>query len=144
MRRVLLCILALGVPLAGAADAAREGGYLPAGGFDILAVLPPAPQTGDPRDGADRAIFRDTRKLVGTPRWAMAINDVKLAPEDLLRDFGCAAGAELAPAALPKTLRLLTRASADAGRETGIAKERYRRSAPSWSTPDRSASRPTT
>lgn len=126
----MLGILALGAPLAGAADASHEGGYLPAGGFDILAVLPPAPRSGDPRDTADRAIFRDTRTLFGTPRWAMATGDVGLAPVDLLRDFGCAAGAELTAAALPKTLRLLMRASADAGRETGIAKEHYHRLRP--------------
>ncbi len=130
MKRRLFCIAALAWPLAAAADAGDPGGYLPPAGFDMLAVLPPAPRAGDPRDTADRAIFRATRRLVGTPRWAMATNDVKLAPDDLLRDFSCAAGARLDAAPLPATLRLLARADADTGRASGIAKARYRRLRP--------------
>ena len=98
--------------------------------FDILRVLPPAPRTGDARDRADRAIFRDTRKLKGTPRWALAINDVGLEPADMLRDFSCSVGVALTPGNAPRTVALVTRAIATVGPSIGRAKDFYARPRP--------------
>src|ERR1051325_656935 len=55
-------------------------------------VLPAAPKAGSARYEADRQVFRDTRKLEGTPRWALATSDVNLEVPDMLRDFSCAMG----------------------------------------------------
>lgn len=126
----------LGALLLGSAAVARvetaktQSGYLAPGAFDLLAVLPPAPRPDDPRGIADRAIFKATRALVGTPRWAMATNDVKLAPADMMRDFSCAAGVTLNPATAPRTAALIARASFDTARGTGIAKTFYKRQRP--------------
>ena len=104
--------------------------YLAKGAFDILAVLPPAPQRDDPRWQADRAIFRQTRALVGSPRWRLATNDVKLGTGDMMRDFSCAMGVELTPANAPLTARLIEKAGSDTARNTGIAKSFYKRERP--------------
>ena len=105
-------------------------GYLQTGAFDILAVLPPAPRPGDPRGRADRAIFKQTRMLQGTPRWALATNDVKLAPADMMRDFSCSVGIALTPDIAPRTSAMIRRASFDTARNTGIAKDFYKRQRP--------------
>ena len=41
---------------------------------DLLEIVPPAPVAGDPRDLADRAIFRATRSAENSPdgRWRSA------------------------------------------------------------------------
>ena len=112
----------------------REGDepphYLPAGGFDLLAILPPAPRPDDARGKADRAIFRQTRKLVGTPRWALATNDVKLDDADMAHDFSCALGIALTPQNAPVTIRLIDAVGSDTARATGIAKRYYKRQRP--------------
>lgn len=126
----------LGALLLGSAAVARvetaktQSGYLAPGAFDLLAVLPPAPRPDDPRGISDRAIFKATRTLVGTPRWAMATNDVKLAPADMMRDFSCATGIMLTPQIAPRIATLIARASFDTARGTGIAKTFYKRQRP--------------
>jgi hypothetical protein len=45
---------------------------------DVKQIVPPAPAAGDPRFTNDMAIFRATRSLEGTPRWAMALADDEL------------------------------------------------------------------
>ena len=42
---------------------------------DTYKILPPAPLPGTVRYEADRKMFLETRKLEGTPRWALALND---------------------------------------------------------------------
>ncbi|MBJ6123704.1 acid phosphatase [Sphingomonas mollis] len=120
--------------IGGAAIARVEtvgpSGYLRASAFDLLADLPPAPQPGDARALADRAIFRQTRALQGTPRWALATNDVKLAPADMMRDFSCSVGIALTPDTVPRTAALVRRVSFDTARNTGIAKDFYKRQRP--------------
>lgn len=129
-------VLAAALMLLGGAAIARverteaRSGYLTPGAFDVLAILPAAPRPGDPRAIADRAIFRATRALVGTARWAMATNDVKLAPADMMRDFSCATGIMLTPQIAPRTATLIARASFDTARGTGIAKNFYKRQRP--------------
>ena len=109
---------------------ARPSGQPEANAFDILRVLPPAPRAGDARDRADRAIFRETRRLVGTPRWALAIKDVGLEPADMLRDFSCSVGVALTPVDAPRTTTLVTRAIATVGPSIGRAKDFYARPRP--------------
>lgn len=124
------CLASTVALTARARDAAGPTGYLAPGAFDILAVLPPAPRPGDARAVADRAIFAATRALKDTPRWALATNDVKLAPADLFRDFSCAVGVTLTPEAAPQTARLIRRAAFDTGAQSAIAKTFYKRERP--------------
>ena len=105
-------------------------GFLAPGAFDVLPVLPPAPAIGDSRDEADRATFRATRKLVGTPRWEMATNDVKLSAADMLRDYSCSVGVALTPENAPRTVAFVTRAAFDTNRSSAIAKDFYKRRRP--------------
>lgn len=105
-------------------------GYLAPGAFDILAVLPPAPVSGDARDNADRTIFRATRRLVGTPRYDLAINDVKLTQRDMFADFSCSIGVALTPELAPKTAALLSKVTFDTARSSSIAKDFYKRKRP--------------
>ncbi|WP_294309574.1 phosphatase PAP2 family protein [uncultured Sphingomonas sp.] len=130
---------AIAVALIGAACTAvmaqpREGDepsrYLPATGFDLLAILPPAPKPDDARGQADRAIFRQTRRFVGSPRWAMATHDVKLDEAAMARDFSCALGIALTPQNAPATMRLIDGAGSDTARGSGIAKRYYKRQRP--------------
>ncbi len=132
MRLPLLIAIALASvgAAAGAQHALGPTGYLTPGAFDVLAVLPPAPSPTDPRGIADRAIFKATRALQGSPRWAMATNDVKLAPADLFRDFSCAMGIALTPENAPRTAALIRRGMIDTARQTGIAKTFYKRQRP--------------
>ncbi|RXD02355.1 phosphatase PAP2 family protein [Sphingomonas sp. UV9] len=119
-----------GAALARVERTEARSGYLAPGAFDVLAVLPPAPRPGDPRATADRAVFRATRAFAGTARWAMATNDVKLAPVDMMRDYSCAVGIVLTPQMAPRTAMLIARASSDTARGTGIAKNFYKRQRP--------------
>lgn len=119
-----------GVQAQSVAAQSQARGYLAPEAFDILAVLPPAPEKGDPRYDADRQIFRQTRALVGTPRWEMATNDVRTGQADLMRDFSCALGVNLTPQNAPRVEALVARARIDTGRATGIAKDHYRRLRP--------------
>lgn len=131
MRTIALAI-ALGTGGIAALAQSQIGptGYLKPGAFNILEVLPQAPQLGDARDTADRAIFKATRQAVGTPRWALATNDVKLTPTDMARNFSCAAGVALTPANAPHVVAFITRASIDTSRSSGIAKNFFKRDRP--------------
>jgi len=124
----LLAAFVLAAP--GAAEHRQRTGYLKPGDIDVLAVLPPAPVAGDPRYDADRAIFRNTRKLVGTPRWDMAVNDADSHPDAMLRDFSCAVGVDLTPANAPKTVALVEKVAVNTQHQTWLAKEHYKRLRP--------------
>ncbi|MET4898195.1 phosphatase PAP2 family protein [Sphingomonadaceae bacterium jetA1] len=129
-----LAVALFAVTCTAAVAEIREGDepahYLPKGTFDLLAILPPAPRPDDIRGRADREIFRKTRKLIGTPRWAMATNDVQLDDDHMARDFSCALGVTLTPQAAPATIRLIENAGSDTARGTGIAKNYYKRQRP--------------
>jgi acid phosphatase (class A) len=124
----IACLMASSVA-AAAADKPKEG-YLPPGIFDIRAVLPAAPVPGDPRYDADRAIFKATRSLIGTPRWNLATNDVKTGSADLMADFSCAVGVALTPQNAPRLQALVETAGRDTGRSSGIAKKYFQRLRP--------------
>ena len=105
-------------------------GYLPAGAVDMLKVMPPAPTAGDPRDEADRRIFRETRAFKDTPRWTMASDDAQLGTAPMLHHFSCAIDIELGPQQAPKLVRLLQRATRDAAQAMARAKDHYKRQRP--------------
>ncbi|NYT42263.1 phosphatase PAP2 family protein [Sphingomonas sp. R-74633] len=106
------------------------GGYLTPGEFEVTSILPPAPQPGDARYESDRAIFRGTRALLGTPRGALATSDVDTSPAALMRDFSCAAGVALTPENAPKLAQLVKRAGTDTGAQTNMAKDSFKRLRP--------------
>jgi acid phosphatase (class A) len=105
-------------------------GYIGKSSFDVSSVLTPAPQPESDRYEADRRIFASTRSLQGSQRWSMAINDVQTRPDDMARDFSCAAGRPLSSRLTPHLIALMTRAAADTGAETGIAKRHFKRLRP--------------
>ena len=122
---LLAVILATGV---GAKD--TQPGYLREGAIDVLQILPPAPVRGDARYQADHAIFKRTRVLLGTPRYALATADVDYTDPALLHDFSCATGIALGPQATPLTRLLAHRAGIDSSRQSRIAKDHYQRLRP--------------
>lgn len=132
MKRIGLGILGmvLAATTVAAVSAEHRQGYLTAGEFDVTHVLEPAPRPGDPRYQTDRKIFRATRKLQGSPRWQLATNDADTSVAALLRDYSCAVGVQLTPDDAPALVKVVSRAGADTGHETGIAKNFYKRQRP--------------
>jgi len=114
---------------AGAGDKAYNG-YLTPGEFNVTSVVEPAPRKGDPRYDTDRKIFRATRKLLGTPRGALATSDADYSQPALMRDFSCAVGVSLNPRNAPALLHLVTRAGRDTSTQTELAKNFYKRARP--------------
>lgn len=115
---------------AGAGSAEPVAGYLATDEFAVVDIVEPAPRPGDPRYETDREIFRATRALIGTPRWALATSDAKLDTASLLRDFSCAVGVALTKENAPRLARVLDRASTDTARETDEAKAVFKRHRP--------------
>ena len=91
----------------------RLTGYLAADALDGQAVIGPPPAPDSPRGQADRAIYLQTRKLAGTPRWALATKDNDLWTGGALERFACALGRPIDGKALPATDRLLRRIELD-------------------------------
>jgi acid phosphatase (class A) len=124
-------------PASPAGAAGRAGGpplrvgYLPPGAApDVLRVLAPPPVEGDSRDAADLAVFRNTRKLQGTPRWTMAQRDNVLGTPALLQAFSCALDTVIVPAEAPALVRLLSQANVDATTASVNGKNSWRRKRP--------------
>ncbi|CAN5295485.1 phosphatase PAP2 family protein [soil metagenome] len=116
-------------PAAGPPPLPRLDGYLTeAQTPDTFHVLPPAPKPGSPARAEDVAAFKETRKLQGTPRWELAINDA--AEAGIIGDMTCALGVELTAANAPHLFRMLGRMGRDAGRITNIAKNQFRQARP--------------
>ena len=80
---------------------------------DMSLVLAPPPASGSAAEAADRAAFLATRALEGTPRWTLATHDADAKPKALLADFGCALGADLGQAEMPRLRQLLGRVLGD-------------------------------
>jgi acid phosphatase (class A) len=97
---------------------------------DFAAVLPPAPQSGDARDAADRAIFLATRALQDSARWQMAADDADLGASDLLRHFSCSLDIEVTPQQAPRLVALLQQATREAAQSMAQAKNFYKRQRP--------------
>lgn len=73
---------------------------------DLVKVLPPPPAAGSPQDLADRAAFRETRALRGSPHWQVATADVT---DGRYTTFGCAMGMELNERRAPALTRVFDR-----------------------------------
>lgn len=130
MRKIGWALVALLAVPAVAKDPDAGVAYLKPGTIDIMAILPPGPVAGDPRYEADRAIFKNTRKFIGTPRWEMATKDVSYQDANMLTDFSCALGASLTPKDAPHLMKVLRNAGKDTQRETNIAKNANKRLRP--------------
>jgi acid phosphatase (class A) len=114
-----------------AAVPARPRGYLSqAETASVLRIVPPAPATGDPRFETDMAIFRATRSLEGSARWALARSDDNLSVGSLLKAFACAMKLNLTAENAPKLAALLTRANSDAGSAANVIKIHYQHKRP--------------
>lgn len=111
------------------AQQARSG-YLPSGTLDIIQVLSPAPQKGDARYEADRAVFKATRHWQGTPRWDLATRDVQTSPAAMAGDFSCALDVVLTPQNAPLTMAAIAKAGVDTGSQSGAAKNFFKRLRP--------------
>ena len=95
---------------------------------DTLKILPPAPQAGDIRYEADRKMFLATRKLEGTPRFALALNDDNTG--GLVRDMKCALGVELTAQTAPKFFSMIPRIGRDASTAMNGPKDYWKRQRP--------------
>src|SRR5471030_959219 len=86
----------------------HQGGYLHGAAAPVTSsILPAAPSVDSPLGAADRAIFKATRAQKGTPRWALAQNDVNEAITAMLGDFSCAAGVNLNESNAPRLTAML-------------------------------------
>jgi acid phosphatase (class A) len=116
--------------IAGASAAKPHGeGYLDdRSAPDTVRILPPAPATNSPEDRADQAIFKATRKLEDSPRWALAKSDSD--EEAILETFSCATGAPLSADTAPRLAALLARVRVDEKRAVDAPKDLYGRKRP--------------
>ena len=111
--------------------AQRAPGYLAREDVpDFRVFLAPPPTAGSPMDVAEMQIYRDTRKLEGSPRWELAAHDAEIGQRALFRDFSCAVGMELDAAKTPTLARAISRASADLGAIIGAANNHYSKPRP--------------
>jgi acid phosphatase (class A) len=114
-----------------AAPVKGRGGYLqPSEMPDVVRIVPPAPADDDPRTVADMAIYRATRALEGTPRWALAQSDDSASLAGLLKAYSCSLGVTLTRENAPNVSALLQRANADAGAAANVLKNLYQRKRP--------------
>jgi acid phosphatase (class A) len=113
------------------ARVSRAPGYLPDAQMpDVKQIVPPAPAAGDARFANDMAIFRATRSLEGTPRWALALADDELSTAALLRNYSCALGVTATAENAPRLYSFLSRAWSDANRASNTLKEFYQHKRP--------------
>jgi len=116
---------------AGFPERPRFAGYLGEQRLpDHKLFLPPPPAAGSALAAADVAVFHDTRKLEGSPRWQLAANDDGVGQKALLEDFSCALGLDVAAAETPALSRVLARSGADLFPVVGAAKDLYQRPRP--------------
>jgi len=109
----LLLTLA-GISALAQTPAKGRAGYLTAAEMpDVGRIVAPAPPAGDPKEARDMAVYRATRSLEGSPRWALALSDNDLTTAGMIRVFSCSLGASLTPANSPRLSALLGKAEAD-------------------------------
>lgn len=135
MRRYLIGFGAVvAVAASGAAiaqQASAPSGYLGRDRWpDAAKILPPPPSAGSAEEKQQLAVYRALRKLEGTPRWALAQNDVPTAPQQMLANFSCSVGAQLTPQNAPKTMALIGKAGLEAGMQVASVKDVFKRPRP--------------
>jgi acid phosphatase (class A) len=111
--------------LSGDAPANR---YLAKGAFDARDHLPPPPPKGSEAALRDREIFRATRAMKDTPRWALAKEDN--VEERVLDGYACALGVTPSFERNPKLAATLLRMSRDVRSAVAGPKLKYRRPRP--------------
>ncbi len=99
----LITVLALATGATASTDYLRDR-PMP----DLMQVLPAPPKPGSPQDVDDRATFRETRALLGTPRGAMTTRDVT---NDRFTVFACAIGRKLDATSSPALTRIFAQMS---------------------------------
>lgn len=93
--------------LAACSDQTIQPATLPVLPDERLSLAaPPAP--GSEAQAEDDRVFAQTRRLVGSPRWALATSDADLHPEPFLRHYSCAIGFTLDLAKTPHLARIMT------------------------------------
>ena len=97
---------------------------------DSLALLPRPPADGSPEAAADLAVYRATRALRDSPRWALATADDNLKFPKAADTFSCALGMPISQEATPHLNMLLRRTLVDTGLSTYGAKDTYKRVRP--------------
>lgn len=80
---------------------------------NAAAFLPPPPQAGSLREQDDIAVYRATRALKDTPRWAQARADNEIETPSAPRVFDEALGITFTPERMPTLTRLLGRMLGD-------------------------------
>jgi len=131
MKRTRMILMAAGAALMAAGVASAQlpwKGYLGETAPDTTFVIAPAPQPGSPQAEADRAIFKATRALEGTPRWEMAIADSH--EREIGKAMACALGAEISMASTPKLYSLLLKFAPDLTTAVDRPKAYYARKRP--------------
>lgn len=97
---------------------------------DSLALLPRPPADGSAEAAADLAVYRATRALRNSPRWALATADDNLKFPKAADTFSCALGMPISQEATPHLNMLLRRSLIDTGLSTYGAKDNYKRQRP--------------
>ena len=97
---------------------------------DMTPVLPAAPVADDARDTRDRAIFRATRSLRGSPRWILAQSDDDWHTPALMKAFSCALGVAPDAAKTPRLAALMTEVSNESNAIITRVKATYQRQRP--------------
>jgi acid phosphatase (class A) len=125
-------VLAATVLAGGLAYAADDAGAYLAKSAEpnVTMVLSGYPAAGSPEMAKDEAVFKRTRALKDTPRWALAISDASKKPEDVAGDFSCAVGAKLDASTAPHLIAMIARMEKDVAGVSGPAKDKYKRARP--------------
>ena len=104
--------------------------YLTGNILSSATILGPPPADGSAGSAADIAAYQGTRKLEGSARWRLAINDVSFGASAVLDSFACALGNRVDLANVPKLATLFDRVRLDVSRASSHAKQHYRRVRP--------------
>jgi len=97
-----------------AAPAKGRTGYLTAAAMpDVAQIVPPPPAAGSARGARDREVYRATRSLKDTPRWALALSDNDISTAGVMKAFSCSLGVGLTPASAPRLAALFGKAAVD-------------------------------
>ncbi len=105
-------------------------GYLGNAVPDGVALLPPPPAPGSTLFANDEAVSRASQKLLGTPRYALAVTDANLVFPAAATSFACALGVPITQAQSPYLYQVMRRVLTDAALPTNAAKVLYRRPRP--------------
>jgi acid phosphatase (class A) len=114
----------MGPPQAGVA------GYLSSAVLDGKSILGPPPAADSPHGKADRAMFEDTRRLQGSPRWQTAIQDNDLWGGGAIKRFSCTIGVDISARHTPAAWKILHKIEQDVRTIGKPAKDFYDRKRP--------------